>query len=63
MIDSIKFSIVDVFAEIKYTGNQLAVIWGDGVESLSDEEMLKIAQEMNYRFFSYGDAMLLNRKE
>lgn len=48
MIDSIKFSIVDVFAEIKYTGNQLAVIWGDGVESLSDEEMLKIAQEMNY---------------
>ncbi|MFY8175307.1 PhzF family phenazine biosynthesis protein, partial [Planktothrix agardhii] len=29
-------------------GNQLAVIWGDGVESLSDEEMLKIAQEMNY---------------
>ncbi|WP_027249912.1 PhzF family phenazine biosynthesis protein [Planktothrix agardhii] len=43
-----KFSIVDVFAEIKYTGNQLAVIWGDGVESLSDEEMLKIAQEMNY---------------
>ncbi|CAC5343707.1 Phenazine biosynthesis protein PhzF family [Planktothrix rubescens CCAP 1459/22] len=48
MIDSIKFSIVDVFAETKYTGNQLAVIWGDGVESLSDEEMLKIAQEMNY---------------
>ena len=48
MIDSIKFSIVDVFAEIKYTGNQLAVIWGDGVETLSDEEMLKIAQEMNY---------------
>ena len=43
-----KFSIVDVFAEIKYTGNQLAVIWGEGVESLSDEEMLKIAQEMNY---------------
>ncbi|MCP9295209.1 MAG: PhzF family phenazine biosynthesis protein [Planktothrix agardhii LY1] len=43
-----KFSIVDVFAETKYTGNQLAVIWGDGVESLSDEEMLKIAQEMNY---------------
>lgn len=43
-----KFSIIDVFAEIKYTGNQLAVIWGEGVESLSDEEMLKIAQEMNY---------------
>jgi trans-2,3-dihydro-3-hydroxyanthranilate isomerase len=43
-----KFSIVDVFAETKYTGNQLAVIWGEGVESLSEGEMLKIAQEMNY---------------
>ncbi|VXD23897.1 PhzF family phenazine biosynthesis protein [Planktothrix paucivesiculata] len=43
-----KFSIVDVFAETKYTGNQLAVIWGEGVELLSDQEMLKIAQEMNY---------------
>ncbi len=43
-----KFSIVDVFAETKYTGNQLAVIWGEGVERLSDQEMLKIAQEMNY---------------
>lgn len=43
-----KFSILDVFAEEKYAGNQLAVIWGDGIESLSDGEMLKIAQEMNY---------------
>lgn len=43
-----KFSIVDVFAETKYTGNQLAVILGEGVELLSDQEMLKIAQEMNY---------------
>ncbi|MBE9146780.1 PhzF family phenazine biosynthesis protein [Planktothrix mougeotii] len=43
-----KFSIVDVFAETKYSGNQLAVIWGEGVELLSDGEMLKIAQEMNY---------------
>ena len=32
----------------QYTGNQLAVIWGEGVERLSDQEMLKIAQEMNY---------------
>lgn len=43
-----KFSIVDVFAETRYTGNPLAVIWGEGVERLSDQEMLKIAQEMNY---------------
>ena len=43
-----KFSILDVFAEEKYAGNQLAVVWGEGIESLSDGEMLKIAQEMNY---------------
>lgn len=42
------FSIVDVFAETRYTGNPLAVIWGEGVERLSAQEMLKIAQEMNY---------------
>lgn len=42
------FYIVDVFAETKYTGNQLAVFTGAEVGSLSDEEMLQIAREMNY---------------
>ena len=41
-----KFYIVDVFAEKKYTGNQLAVFTDIG--SLSDEEMQQIAKEMNY---------------
>ncbi|GAB5493747.1 MAG: PhzF family phenazine biosynthesis protein [Phototrophicaceae bacterium] len=39
-----KFYILDVFAEEKLAGNQLAVIRGD----LSKEQMLKYAQEMNY---------------
>ncbi len=43
-----KFYIVDVFAEDQCAGNQLAVFLGEGVESLSDSEMLAIAQEMNY---------------
>lgn len=43
-----KFYIVDVFAEDKYAGNQLAVFLGEGVSSLSDAEMLTIAREMNY---------------
>jgi trans-2,3-dihydro-3-hydroxyanthranilate isomerase len=38
--------IVDVFAEKKYAGNQLAVV--RNAEGLTDEEMLKITQEMNY---------------
>ncbi|MGL5083895.1 MAG: PhzF family phenazine biosynthesis protein [Microcoleaceae cyanobacterium] len=42
------FYIVDVFAEEKYTGNPLAVVFGEGVASLSDVEMQQIAQEMNY---------------
>lgn len=41
-----KFYIVDVFAEEKYAGNQLAVIRGG--ESLTDDAMQKIALEMNY---------------
>jgi trans-2,3-dihydro-3-hydroxyanthranilate isomerase len=41
-----KFYIVDVFAEEKYTGNQLAVF--TDIESLSDKEMQRIAKEMNY---------------
>ncbi|NJK39687.1 MAG: PhzF family phenazine biosynthesis protein [Oscillatoriales cyanobacterium RM2_1_1] len=42
------FYIVDVFAEDKYTGNPLAVVFGEGVTALSDAEMQQIAQEMNY---------------
>jgi len=40
------FYIVDVFAERKYAGNQLAVF--TDTEELSDEEMQKFAKEMNY---------------
>src|ERR687884_604805 len=40
------FYIVDVFAEKKYAGNQLAVIRGAG--DLSDDDMQSIAAEMNY---------------
>jgi len=40
------FYILDVFAEAKYAGNQLAVIRDAG--GLSDAEMQKIAKEMNY---------------
>jgi trans-2,3-dihydro-3-hydroxyanthranilate isomerase len=40
------FTIVDVFAEEKYAGNQLAVVRGAG--DLSDETLQKITREMNY---------------
>ncbi len=40
------FYIVDVFAERKYEGNQLAVVREAG--GLSDEQMQKITREMNY---------------
>ena len=40
------FYIVDVFAEQKYEGNQLAVVRKAG--GLSDTEMQNIAREMNY---------------
>jgi trans-2,3-dihydro-3-hydroxyanthranilate isomerase len=40
------FYIVDVFAEEKYAGNQLAVIRAAG--ALSGAEMQRIAREMNY---------------
>ena len=40
------FHIVDVFAEEKYAGNQLAVF--RNVETLPDAEMQKIAREMNF---------------
>ncbi|MGK0701265.1 PhzF family phenazine biosynthesis protein [Priestia flexa] len=41
-----KFSIVDVFSQGKYTGNQLAVFKEAG--HLSTEEMQKIAKEINF---------------
>jgi trans-2,3-dihydro-3-hydroxyanthranilate isomerase len=41
-----QFFIVDVFAENKYAGNQLAVVLDAG--DLSGEQMLDIAREMNY---------------
>ena len=40
------FSIVDVFAERKYAGNQLAVF--KDAHDLSDSEMQSFAKEMNY---------------
>lgn len=40
------FHIVDVFAEDRYQGNQLAVFRVPG--GIPDEEMLNITQEMNY---------------
>ena len=40
------FTIVDVFAEEKYAGNQLAVV--RGAAGLSDEVLQKITWEMNY---------------
>ncbi len=43
---SLTFYIVDVFAEEKCAGNQLAVV--RGARNLSTEEMQKIASEMNY---------------
>ena len=45
-MNEIPFYIVDVFAERKYEGNQLAVVLNAG--NLSDEEKQKIACEMNY---------------
>jgi len=41
-----RFYIVDVFAEEKYAGNQLAVV--RDAAALSDEQMQQITKEMNY---------------
>jgi trans-2,3-dihydro-3-hydroxyanthranilate isomerase len=41
-----QFYILDVFAEEKYAGNQLAVV--RDAAALSDEQMLRITKEMNY---------------
>lgn len=43
---SLTFHIVDVFAERKYAGNQLAVFRNAG--DLTDNEMQQIAREMNF---------------
>ncbi|TBR58936.1 phenazine biosynthesis protein [Westiellopsis prolifica IICB1] len=43
---SLIFYIADVFAEAKYTGNQLAVF--TNAASLSSEQMQQIAKEINY---------------
>jgi trans-2,3-dihydro-3-hydroxyanthranilate isomerase len=45
-MEKLVFYLVDVFAQHKYMGNQLAVVRGANV--LSDQEMLHIAKEMNY---------------
>jgi trans-2,3-dihydro-3-hydroxyanthranilate isomerase len=45
------FHIVDVFAEEKYTGNQLAVV--TDAADLSTEEMQTIAREMNFSETSF----------
>ncbi len=42
----LSYYIVDVFAEKKYTGNQLAVF--TNIENLDGEQMQKIAKEINY---------------
>ncbi|TDD74037.1 PhzF family phenazine biosynthesis protein [Flavobacterium caseinilyticum] len=43
---NLSFYIVDVFAETKYAGNQLAVFLG--ADALSAEKMQKIAREINF---------------
>ena len=44
--EGIPFYIVDVFAEGKYSGNQLAVVISR--DKLNDDEMQRIAKEMNF---------------
>lgn len=51
------FYTVDVFAESRFSGNQLAVVLN--ASSLSESEMQKIAKEMNYSETSF---ILSNRK-
>ena len=45
-IDKLRFCIVDVFAEEKYAGNQLAVF--RNARDVHDGEMRRIAKEMNF---------------
>lgn len=53
-----KFSIVDVFALEKYTGNQLAVF--TDASFLSDKQMQRIAKEMNYSETTFVVSTLQN---
>jgi trans-2,3-dihydro-3-hydroxyanthranilate isomerase len=46
MENAMKLTIVDVFAESRYEGNQLAVV--EGAAGLPDRTMLAIAREMNF---------------
>src|SRR3954468_12431757 len=45
-MEKINYSIVDVFSQGKYTGNQLAVFKNAGI--ISDSEMQQIAKEINF---------------
>jgi len=56
-MSGLKFYLVDVFAQEKYAGNQLAVFMNSG--SLSTAEMQKIANEMH---FSETTFVLSNEK-
>ncbi len=47
VMKKIKFYIVDVFANNKYQGNQLAV-FEDFENQVSQEEMQQIAREINF---------------
>jgi trans-2,3-dihydro-3-hydroxyanthranilate isomerase len=55
---SIKFHIVDVFAERKYEGNQLAVFEHRG--ELTTEEMQSIAKEINFAESTFIDITTLD---
>ncbi len=46
LMANIPFTILDVFATGKYTGNQLAVCWN--AENLTDLQMQQIAREINF---------------
>src|SRR6056297_2059391 len=46
MSSTLRFETWDVFTDRRYTGNQLAVIFGADV--LSDDAMLRITREFNY---------------
>jgi trans-2,3-dihydro-3-hydroxyanthranilate isomerase len=58
MVDALPYYIVDVFAEEKYAGNQLAVIMC--AKDIPDNQKQKIAREMN---FSETTFVLSDKKE
>jgi trans-2,3-dihydro-3-hydroxyanthranilate isomerase len=57
MKKNLNFNILDVFAENKYEGNQLAVF--RNAWHLTDEQMLKIAREINFQESTF----ILSEKE